>query len=44
MTVSCYQADEYGRACGLCDSCRFRKEGFLSAGVQDPTHYKDTRQ
>lgn len=42
MTVSCYQADEYGRACGLCDSCRFRREGFLNAGVQDPTHYKNS--
>ncbi|MFW5432770.1 MAG: 7-cyano-7-deazaguanine synthase QueC [Methylophilaceae bacterium] len=38
-TVSCYQADEQGRACGLCDSCRLRKEGFLKASVQDPTGY-----
>lgn len=40
MTVSCYQADEAGRACGLCDSCRFRKEGFAAAGVSDPTRYQ----
>jgi 7-cyano-7-deazaguanine synthase len=40
MTVSCYQADEMGRACGLCDSCRFRKEGFAAAGVSDPTRYQ----
>ncbi|MGB1373255.1 MAG: 7-cyano-7-deazaguanine synthase QueC [Aequoribacter sp.] len=39
-TVSCYQADNQGRACGLCDSCRLRKEGFESAGVADPTRYK----
>ncbi len=40
MTVSCYQADEAGRACGLCDSCRLRREGFSAAGVPDPTRYK----
>ncbi len=40
MTVSCYQADENGRACGLCDSCRLRREGFFAAGVPDPTQYK----
>jgi 7-cyano-7-deazaguanine synthase len=40
MTVSCYQADEAGRACGLCDSCRFRKEGFAAAGIADPTQYQ----
>ncbi|GJM04319.1 MAG: 7-cyano-7-deazaguanine synthase [marine bacterium B5-7] len=40
LTVSCYQADEQGRACGVCDSCRFRKEGFMAAGTNDPTHYK----
>jgi 7-cyano-7-deazaguanine synthase len=40
MTVSCYQADSEGRACGLCDSCRFRKEGFANAGLTDPTHYQ----
>lgn len=38
-TVSCYQADKEGRACGVCDSCRLRKEGFLKAGIQDPTAY-----
>jgi len=40
ITVSCYQADESGRACGVCDSCRFRKEGFKSAKLTDPTHYQ----
>ena len=40
ITVSCYQADSAGRACGLCDSCRFRKEGFATAGLDDPTHYQ----
>lgn len=39
LTVSCYQADTDGRACGLCDSCRLRKEGFAAAGVPDPTRY-----
>jgi len=39
-TVSCYSADDEGRACGSCDSCRFRKTGFMEAGVPDPTHYK----
>ena len=39
LTVSCYQADESGRACGRCDSCRIRKEGFGAAGVPDPTRY-----
>lgn len=38
-TVSCYQADEQGRACGRCDSCRLRREGFVAAGVADPTRY-----
>lgn len=38
-TVSCYQADALGRACGLCDSCRLRREGFVAAGVADPTRY-----
>ncbi len=41
LTVSCYQADAEGRACGVCDSCRLRKAGFESAGVADPTHYQD---
>jgi len=39
MTVSCYQADEYGRACGVCDSCRLRHDGFIVADVVDPTVY-----
>ena len=39
LTVSCYQADDSGRACGMCDSCRLRKEGFAAAGVEDPTRY-----
>ena len=38
-TVSCYQADEQGRACGHCDACRLRAEGFTAAGVADPTRY-----
>jgi 7-cyano-7-deazaguanine synthase len=40
LTVSCYQADADGRACGLCDSCRLRREGFVSAGIPDPTRYR----
>ena len=40
MTVSCYQADDDGRACGVCDSCRLRKAGFEAAGVADPTRYR----
>jgi 7-cyano-7-deazaguanine synthase len=39
QTVSCYQADESGRACGVCDSCRLRRAGFSAAGVDDPTAY-----
>jgi 7-cyano-7-deazaguanine synthase len=39
LTVSCYQADDQGRACGKCDSCRLRAEGFSAAGVSDPTRY-----
>jgi len=39
MTVSCYQADEDGRACGKCDSCRLRAAGFKEAGVADATRY-----
>lgn len=39
MTVSCYQADEQGRACGVCDSCRLRSTGFAQAGVADATRY-----
>jgi 7-cyano-7-deazaguanine synthase len=40
MTVSCYQADNDGRACGVCDSCRLRSEGFAAAGQADPTRYQ----
>lgn len=39
LTVSCYQADDEGQACGKCDSCRLRAEGFTAAGVSDPTRY-----
>ena len=39
LTVSCYRADGQGRACGRCDSCRLRREGFAAAGVDDPTRY-----
>ena len=42
LTVSCYQADEQGRACRVCDSCRIRAAGFESAGVVDPTRYQST--
>lgn len=38
-TVSCYQADSAGRACGQCDACRLRRDGFVAAGVPDPTRY-----
>ena len=40
LTVSCYQADRDGVACGVCDSCRFRAEGFHTAGIVDPTRYR----
>lgn len=40
LTVSCYQADNAGRACGVCDSCRLRAAGFAAAGISDPTHYQ----
>jgi 7-cyano-7-deazaguanine synthase len=40
LTVSCYQADENGRACGKCESCRLRAAGFHAAGVPDPTVYQ----
>ncbi len=40
QTLSCYSADEAGRACGVCDSCRLRRAGFAAAGVPDPTLYK----
>jgi 7-cyano-7-deazaguanine synthase len=39
MTVSCYQPDAEGRACGICDACRIRKSGFAAAGVADRTRY-----
>ncbi len=39
LTVSCYQANDKGEACGKCDSCRLRKAGFVQAGIPDPTHY-----
>jgi len=40
LTISCYQADEQGQACGVCDSCRLRARGFEEAGVEDPTRYR----
>jgi len=40
LTVSCYDADAEGRACGRCDACRIRREGFAAAGVADPTRYR----
>ncbi|MDT8311116.1 MAG: 7-cyano-7-deazaguanine synthase QueC [Methylophaga sp.] len=40
QTISCYQADNFGRACGRCDSCRFRQQGFADAGIADPTPYQ----
>lgn len=39
LTVSCYSADAEGRACGVCDSCRLRRKGFIDAGIEDPTPY-----
>lgn len=39
LTISCYRADQEGRACGKCDSCTYRKKGFKEAGVEDPTRY-----
>lgn len=41
LTVSCYQADAQGRACGRCDACRLRRRGFLDAGVPDVTRYRE---
>ncbi len=41
LTVSCYQADDAGRACGRCDACRLRRAGFEAAGISDPTVYRD---
>jgi len=43
LTVSCYQADSGGRACGVCDSCRLRRQGFLESGIPDPTPYRQPR-
>lgn len=40
LTVSCYQADSQGRACGVCDSCRLRAAGFTQAGIADSTRYR----
>jgi 7-cyano-7-deazaguanine synthase len=40
LTVSCYNADSAGRACALCDACRFRRDGFAQAGLADPTRYQ----
>jgi 7-cyano-7-deazaguanine synthase len=40
ITVSCYQADEFGHACGRCDACRLRRDGFAAAGQVDPTRYQ----
>jgi 7-cyano-7-deazaguanine synthase len=40
ITVTCYQADDEGRACGGCEACRLRAAGFLAAGVPDPTPYR----
>jgi len=40
QTISCYQADSEGKACGKCDSCHFRREGFQQAGISDPTRYQ----
>jgi 7-cyano-7-deazaguanine synthase len=40
LTVSCYQADDNGLACGVCDSCRLRRAGFVAAGIPDPTRYR----
>ena len=39
LTVSCYQADDAGSACGVCDACRIRRAGFAAAGIHDPTRY-----
>lgn len=41
MTVSCYRADFEGRACGTCEACRLRREGFEAAGTGDPTRYRE---
>jgi 7-cyano-7-deazaguanine synthase len=41
LTISCYQANENGRACGVCDACKLRRAGFSEAGIKDPTPYKN---
>jgi 7-cyano-7-deazaguanine synthase len=43
LTVSCYQADDEGRACGRCDACRLRRSGFEAAGIADATRYQPQR-
>jgi len=40
LSISCYETDQEGRACGECDSCRLRQEGFVQAGIEDPTLYQ----
>jgi 7-cyano-7-deazaguanine synthase len=40
LTTTCYQANEKGEACGVCDACEYRKLGFESAGIADPTRYE----
>ena len=40
MTVSCYRANDQGQACGVCDACRLRRDGFKAAGVTDVTRYR----
>ena len=40
ITVTCYQADDEGRACGGCEACRLRAAGFHAAGIADPTRYR----
>jgi 7-cyano-7-deazaguanine synthase len=44
QTVTCYQADVHGRACGRCDACRLRTQGFAEAGVPDPTRYQPSAE
>ena len=40
QTISCYKADNHGHACGICDSCALRRQGFAQVGIADPTHYQ----
>jgi 7-cyano-7-deazaguanine synthase len=44
LTVSCYQADTEGRACGVCDACRLRRAGFAATGMADPTRYREEKR